>query len=77
MNGFSLGPQSAASGSLKKLPRLDVHPSALAAADKREDEGDQFLKGELACAGKIFWGLLGLGIDIFWDETQKTGDNGG
>lgn len=53
VNGLGLGPQSAATGSLEELARLDVHPFAFATGDKREDEYDQLLKGELACAGKI------------------------
>jgi hypothetical protein len=77
VNGFSLGPQSASPGSLEELPRLDVHPFALAAGDKGEDESDQFLKGKLACAGEMLRGLLDLGNDILGDQTQKTAKNGG
>ena len=77
MNGFSLGPQSAAPGSLEELPRLDVHPFALAAADKGEDECDQPLKRELACAGEMLRGLLDLRIDILRNETKKTGNSSG
>jgi hypothetical protein len=76
VNGFSLGPQSASPGSLEELTRLDVHPLAFAAGDKGEDECDQFLKGELACAGEMLRGLLDLGIDILGDQTQKTVKNG-
>jgi hypothetical protein len=77
VNGFSFGPQSASPGSLEELPRLDVHPFALAAGDKGEDESDQFLKGELACAGEMLRGLLDLRIDILRNETKKTGNSSG
>jgi len=77
VNGLGIGPQSAAPGSLEELTRLDVHPFALAAGDNGEDECDQPLKGELACAGEMLRGLLDLRIDILGNETNKTGDSSG
>lgn len=77
VNGISPGPEPAAPGSLEELTRLDVHSLTLASGDKREDESDQPLKGELACAGEMFGGLLDLRVDIFWDNPKKIGDDGG
>jgi hypothetical protein len=77
VNGFSLGPQSAAPGSLEELTRLNVYPFALAAADKGEDECDQPLKRELTCAGEMLRELPDIRIDIMRNEAKKTGNSSG
>jgi len=74
MYGFSFRPESAAARIPEKLAGFDVNPFALAACAKREDESNQFLKGEFSFTGKILGGTLEFGVDILGNKAEKFGE---
>lgn len=72
-----IGPKTASPGRSEKIPGLDVDSLALPARHQRKNEGDELGKGEFAVSGEVFGRLFGVGVNLFWDEIEKSCKNRG
>jgi len=68
VNYFGATPESTALSTFEELARLDVHPLALSAGAKGENEDDQPGEGEFAVPCKVICRLFGQRIDTFGNQ---------
>ena len=76
MNLPGIRPKPAPPGRPEEISGLDIDSLALPARNKRKNEGDELGKWEFAVSSEIFGTLLGVRINLFGDEVEKSCKSG-
>ena len=77
VDSLCIRPQPAAFCIFEEFTGFDVHPFALSASNKRQDQCNELWERQFALSGEIRLRLFDLRIDVFWNKFEKRLNNTG